>query len=72
MTTATLPATDPYVRQSINVLAALTGGYSGNFAVRFWDGQTWEPNSGPRPFTLALKHPGAVRAHVHRRVVRRS
>ena len=62
MATATIPATDPAVRQSINVLAALTSGFDGNFAVRFWDGQTWEPNSGPRPFTLVLKHAGAIRA----------
>jgi cyclopropane-fatty-acyl-phospholipid synthase len=62
MATATVPATDPAVKQSINVLAALTEGYGGNFAVRFWDGQTWEPKSGARPFTLLFKHPGAVRA----------
>ena len=62
MATATLPATDPAVKQSISILAALTEGYAGNFVVRFWDGQTWEPGSGPSPFTLVLKHGGAVRA----------
>ena len=33
-----------------------------NFAVRFWDGSTWEAQNGQPPkFTLALQHAGAVR-----------
>lgn len=32
-----------------------------DFAVRFWDGSTWEADTEPR-FTLVLKHPGALRS----------
>jgi cyclopropane-fatty-acyl-phospholipid synthase len=33
-----------------------------DFAVRFWDGTTWEPKPGqPAAFTLVLQHPGALR-----------
>ena len=49
-------------RHTINLLIALCDGYSGNFGVRLWTGETWEPGTGPRPFTLVLKHPGAARA----------
>lgn len=45
-----------------DIFSALTQGYSGNFSVRLWDGSTWQPSTGPAPFTLVLKHPGAVRA----------
>ncbi len=32
------------------------------FAVRFWDGTTWEPESGQEAvFTLVIQHPGALR-----------
>jgi cyclopropane-fatty-acyl-phospholipid synthase len=54
-------ATDP-AAQSRSILAAVTAGYSGNFTVRLWDGASWQPGSGPTPFTLVLKHPGALRA----------
>jgi cyclopropane-fatty-acyl-phospholipid synthase len=45
-------------------LDALTAGYGPrDFAVRFWDGSTRDPDPGePANFTLALRHPGAVRA----------
>jgi cyclopropane-fatty-acyl-phospholipid synthase len=34
-----------------------------DFAVRFWDGTCWEPESGlPARFTLVLQHSGAVRS----------
>ena len=34
-----------------------------NFAVRLWDGTTWEPEAGqPVRFTLVLQHPGALRS----------
>ena len=55
-------ATDPNARRSIDILAALTHGYAGNFAVRLWTGDAWQPSAGPTPFTLVLKHAGAVRA----------
>jgi hypothetical protein len=32
-----------------------------DFAVRFWDGTTWEGEPGAVSFTLILKHPGALR-----------
>lgn len=33
-----------------------------DFAVRLWDGATWEPSDGkPERFTLVLRHPGALR-----------
>ncbi|HEY8505452.1 MAG TPA: cyclopropane-fatty-acyl-phospholipid synthase family protein [Gemmataceae bacterium] len=49
---------------SRSLLETLTEGYGPrDFAVRFWDGSTWEPDPGqPARFTLALNHPGAVRA----------
>lgn len=62
MSTATLAPTDPSIVTSVSVLAALSEGYPGNFLVRFWNGETWQPNSGPAPFTVVLKHGGAVRA----------
>jgi cyclopropane-fatty-acyl-phospholipid synthase len=67
MATASLPpapvaSSDPDALQTVRVLAALAEGYAGNFAVRLWTGETWQPGSGPTPFTLALKHPGALRA----------
>lgn len=62
MSTATLVPTDPAAVTSVNVLAALTEGYVGNFLVRLWNGETWQPATGPTPFTVVLKHPGAVRA----------
>ena len=33
-----------------------------DFAVRFWDGSTWDADKEPTRFTLALKHPGALRS----------
>jgi cyclopropane-fatty-acyl-phospholipid synthase len=67
MATASLPpspvgSSDPDAVQSIRLLTALTEGYAGNFVVRLWTGETWQPGTGPTPFTLVLKHPGALRA----------
>jgi cyclopropane-fatty-acyl-phospholipid synthase len=45
-----------------DLFAALSAGYPGSFAVRLWDGSTWQPNAGPATFTFVLKHPGAARA----------
>jgi cyclopropane-fatty-acyl-phospholipid synthase len=68
MATATPPtatpealATDPAARRTIEILAALSRGCDGNFAVRLWTGETWQPGTGPTPFALDLKHAGALR-----------
>jgi cyclopropane-fatty-acyl-phospholipid synthase len=53
---------DPSAAAAIRILTAFTEGYSRNFAVRLWTGETWEPRSGPCGFTLVLKHAGALRA----------
>jgi cyclopropane-fatty-acyl-phospholipid synthase len=61
-----VPATaaDPAVRASQQFLERLTAGYRPrDFAVRFWDGTIRDPEPGqPALFTLALRHPGALRA----------
>jgi cyclopropane-fatty-acyl-phospholipid synthase len=54
-------AADP-VSTSQSILGEMAKGYPGSFTVRFWDVTEWQPNAGPTPFTLALKHPGALRA----------
>lgn len=45
-------------------LQELLAGYRPrDFAVQFWDGSTWPPDTGqPTRFTLVLGHPGSVRA----------
>jgi len=43
------------------VLQALFGGHTQSLRVRLWDGSYW-PDEAPRPATLALNHPGALRA----------
>jgi len=53
-------ATDP-VTQTRQILAALAHGYAGNFTVRLWDGSSADIGTGAAPFTLVLKHPGALR-----------
>jgi cyclopropane-fatty-acyl-phospholipid synthase len=57
-----MTSADPAAATTVGVLTALTDGYPANFAVRLWNGETWQPNTGPTPFTVVLKHPGAVRA----------
>jgi cyclopropane-fatty-acyl-phospholipid synthase len=54
-------AADP-ISTTRDILAEITRGYEGSFAVRFWDGSEWRPGDDPAPFALVLKHPGAVRA----------
>jgi cyclopropane-fatty-acyl-phospholipid synthase len=59
-----LPATpDPAVRPALDFLTDLFQDYRPrDFAVRFWDGTTWEPESGqPARFTICPRHAGAVR-----------
>jgi cyclopropane-fatty-acyl-phospholipid synthase len=36
--------------------------YPRDFAVRMWDGSTWDPDAGqPCRFTMVIRHPGAIR-----------
>jgi cyclopropane-fatty-acyl-phospholipid synthase len=53
---------DPTAVRTVRVLTALTSEYPGNFTVRFWTGETWQPHQGESRFTLVLRHPGAARA----------
>jgi cyclopropane-fatty-acyl-phospholipid synthase len=47
---------------NIHILSELFDGEAQRrVRVRLWDGTLW-PNSDPRPVTLVLKHPGALRA----------
>ncbi len=54
-------SSDPAVVASVRVLEALTRGFAGGVAARFWTGDTWAVGP-PAGFTLVFKHPGAVRA----------
>lgn len=55
---------DRAVRESLSFLDALLGEHRPrDFAVRLWDDTMWGPEPGhPARFTLALKHPGALRS----------
>jgi cyclopropane-fatty-acyl-phospholipid synthase len=56
-------ARDAAVEASQNFLNSLFAGYRPrDFAVRFWNGSTWEADTEPPRFTLVLKHPGTLRA----------
>jgi cyclopropane-fatty-acyl-phospholipid synthase len=57
---------DNAVSTTMSLLHDLLGSHhSRNFAVRLWDGTTWEAEEGqPRRFTLVLQHPGALRKMV--------
>ncbi len=53
---------DPAVRVTLDTLELLfTGDAAQQVRVRLWDGTYW-PDDTPRPATLVLKHPGALRA----------
>jgi cyclopropane-fatty-acyl-phospholipid synthase len=54
----------PSAQASLELFQLLFGNYHPrDWAVRFWDGTTWEPDPGQQArFTLVFKHPGAVRA----------
>ncbi len=56
-------AADAQVQASLAVLKDLIRGYvPRDFAIRFWDGTTWDPEPGQAVhFTIVLNHPGAVR-----------
>lgn len=53
--------TEDAIQINRRVLNALFGDGSKGVGVRLWNGLTW-PDEEPRPVTLALKHPGALRA----------
>lgn len=57
-------APDRAAQTSLAFLQALFGDRKErDFAVRLWDGSSWEPSAGqPARFTLTLKHPGALRS----------
>ncbi|HEY4235409.1 MAG TPA: cyclopropane-fatty-acyl-phospholipid synthase family protein [Lacipirellulaceae bacterium] len=55
-------AADAAVTATTRILAGLSDGYPGNFNVRLWNGQNWQPGTGTARFTVVLKHPGALRA----------
>jgi len=54
---------DGTVRASILILQRLLAQYHPrDFAVRLWDGTTWDAEPGqPARFTMVLRHPGALR-----------
>jgi cyclopropane-fatty-acyl-phospholipid synthase len=54
---------DNYVQTSLSILQEVFRSYHPrNFAVRLWDGTTWDPEPGQQPlFTMVLQHPGALR-----------
>ncbi len=58
------PGADQAARTSLAILQDLFRDYHPrDFAVRLWEGTTWEPEPGQSArFTLVLKHPGAVRS----------
>lgn len=57
------PGNDRALEQSRAILLELFGGCSPRpFAIRFWDGTSWDAETGHDPrFTLVLQHPGALR-----------
>ena len=58
----TVLATDQATRVTLDILELLfTGDARHHVGVRLWDGTCW-PDDAPRPATLVLKHPGALRA----------
>lgn len=55
---------DRILQKYLSALQDLLGDlHPRDFAVRLWDGSTWEEEAGqPRRFTLVLKHAGALRS----------
>lgn len=62
---STQPGTirDKTIETSISIIQKLLAQYHPrNFAVRLWDGTTWNAEPGqPTRFTMEIKHPGALR-----------
>ena len=63
MSTLQKQTQDPGVQTTVALLEELLGDYAPrDFAVRLWEGTTWEPAPDqPTRFTLVLKHPVALR-----------
>jgi cyclopropane-fatty-acyl-phospholipid synthase len=70
MQTQATSISDQAVQTTLSVLKDLLGqdlpgsSQQRNFAVRLWDGTTWQPepeSAEPKRFTLVLQHPGALR-----------
>ena len=62
MSVVTTPRMQEETELNIHILSELFDGEARRrVRVRLWDGTFW-PNSDPRPVTLVLKHPGALRA----------
>lgn len=64
MSTSTTKPVDNAAQTSLSLIQDIVGSaHSDNFAVRLWDGTTWEAKPGQPPrFTLILQHPGALRS----------
>lgn len=63
MPEAALTQTDRTVDTTLSFFQSVLNNYHPrNFAIRLWDGQVWDAESGQDAvFTLVLKHPGALR-----------
>ena len=63
MPTSTTKSIENAAQISLSLIQDILGAaHSDNFAVRLWDGTTWEAIPGqPAHFTLVLQHPGALR-----------
>jgi cyclopropane-fatty-acyl-phospholipid synthase len=63
MYTSTISTRRDYVQLTLSILKDVFSSYHPrNFAVRLWDGTTWEAEPGQQPlFTMVLQHPGALR-----------
>jgi len=70
MQTSATRTSDQAVQTTLSVLKDLLrqdlpgSSQQRNFAVRLWDGTTWQPepeSAEPKRFTLVLQHPGALR-----------
>jgi len=64
MTTLQARHSDRIVRTGLSFFHNLLGACRPrDFALRFWDGTTWEAEPGqPTRFTLVIRHPGALRS----------
>src|ERR1039458_4369134 len=63
MDTSTISARYDYVQTTLSILREVFSSYHPrNFAVRLWDGTTWDAEPGQQSlFTMVLQHPGALR-----------
>ena len=63
MHTQEAPVSDRAVKKTLSSVQNIFGPYHPrNFAVRLWDGTTWDPEHGrPARFTLVLRHPDSLK-----------